>query len=134
MSACFSGSAGHSLPGSESSSGSGPPGCQSGSNGSVESKEANIGSSREVCSLREISLTKSGWDRNRTCKLRFWSLLPFVQRRSGEYTSNLEIAHFVGPMRQDVHQRSPAFASPGVNSDTGGECTRGAARTEFFVW
>jgi len=25
-------------------------------------------------------------------------------------------------------------APVGVNIDTGGECTRGAARTEFFVW
>src|SRR5262245_51692895 len=43
------------------------------------------------------------WDRNRTCSLRFWSLLPSVQQRSGAYTSRLEVAHFDGPKYQDVH-------------------------------
>jgi hypothetical protein len=51
------------------------------------------------------------WDRNRTCTLRFWSLLPFVQQRSGTYTNTLEIGHFDGPKYQDVHQRSPALGS-----------------------
>jgi hypothetical protein len=51
------------------------------------------------------------WDRNRTCTLRFWSLLPVVQQRSGKYTSRLEIAHFVSPKYVEVHQSSPALGS-----------------------
>jgi hypothetical protein len=51
------------------------------------------------------------WDRNRTCNLRFWSLLPFVQQRSGTYTNTLEMSHFDGPKYVDVHQRSPALGS-----------------------
>src|SRR5262245_15069509 len=51
------------------------------------------------------------WDRNRTCTLRCWSLLPYVQHRSGAYTSMLEMAHFDGPECQDVPQRSPSLGS-----------------------
>jgi len=51
------------------------------------------------------------WDRNRTCNLRFWSLLPFVQERSGKYTKGLEMAHFDGPKYVDVQQRSLALGS-----------------------
>src|SRR5262245_10805179 len=51
------------------------------------------------------------WDRNRTCTLRLWSLLPFVQLRSGAYTRGLKIAHFDGPTCLEVHQRSPALGS-----------------------
>jgi hypothetical protein len=42
------------------------------------------------------------WDRNGTCTLRFWNLLPFVQERSGKYTSRLEITHFDGPKYVEV--------------------------------
>src|SRR5262245_1229409 len=60
------------------------------------------------------------WDRNRTCTLRLWSLLPFVQGRSRTYTNTLEIAHFVGPKCQEVHQRSPALGSQlGSNQASG---------------
>jgi hypothetical protein len=54
---------------------------------------------------------KGRWDRNRTCNLRFWSLLPFVQGRSGTYTKALKSAHFDGPKCVEVHQRSPALGS-----------------------
>ena len=57
------------------------------------------------------ALVRGRWDRNRTCNLRFWSLLPFVQERSGKYTKGLEMAHFDGPKYQEVHQRSPALGS-----------------------
>src|SRR5262249_18413325 len=43
--------------------------------------------------------------------LQFWSLLPFVQLRSGKYKGTLEMAHFDGPNCQDVHQRAPALES-----------------------
>ena len=51
------------------------------------------------------------WDRNRTCNLRCWSLLPFVQQRSRKYKTGLKIAHFDGPTCQEVHQSSPEFTS-----------------------
>jgi hypothetical protein len=51
------------------------------------------------------------WDRNRTCTLRFWSLLPFVQQRSGKYTTSLETAYFDAPKYMDVHQSSPALGA-----------------------
>jgi hypothetical protein len=51
------------------------------------------------------------WDRDRTCALRLWSQLPFVQGRSGTYTSSLEMAHFDRPKYQEVHQSSPALGS-----------------------
>jgi hypothetical protein len=54
--------------------------------------------------------------RNRTGALRWWSLLPFVQKRSGTYMSRPEIAHFDGPKHVDVRQRSPAL---GQNSGEG---------------
>ena len=56
-------------------------------------------------------IVRGRWDRNRTCNLRFWSLLPFVQQRSGKYTNRLEMAHFDGPKYVEVHQRSPALGS-----------------------
>jgi hypothetical protein len=43
--------------------------------------------------------------------MRLWSLLPFVQERSGTYTSTLKVAHFDGPKYQEVSQRSPALGS-----------------------
>jgi hypothetical protein len=55
--------------------------------------------------------SKGRWDRNRTGALRFWSLLPLVQQRSGAYTSTLEMGYFEGPKYQEVHQRSPALGS-----------------------
>jgi hypothetical protein len=51
------------------------------------------------------------WDRNRAGALRLWSLLPFVQERSGAYTSALKMAHSDGPKCQEVQQRSPALGS-----------------------
>jgi hypothetical protein len=64
--------------------------------------------------------TKTRWDRNRTGTLRLWSLLPFVQQRSGRYISSFEIAHTEGPKYQDVHQSSPALGSElGSLGDTG---------------
>jgi predicted PurR-regulated permease PerM len=51
------------------------------------------------------------WDRERPDGLWWWSLPPFVQQRSGEYTSRLEIAHFDGGKSVDVHHRSPALRS-----------------------
>jgi hypothetical protein len=52
-----------------------------------------------LAAARQIQHLQGRWDRNRTGNLRLWSLLPFVQGRSGAYTSTLEIAHF------DVHRR-----------------------------
>jgi hypothetical protein len=60
------------------------------------------------------------WDRNRTCTLRFWSLLPFVQERSGTYTTGLKIAHFGALKYQEVPQRSPALGST-LGSNYGNE-------------
>jgi hypothetical protein len=51
------------------------------------------------------------WDRNRIGALQLWSLLPFVQERSGTYTRGLKMALFNGPMYQEVSQRSPALGS-----------------------
>src|SRR5262249_7268057 len=68
-----------------------------------------------VLRSRAVIPTDSGltdrWDRNRTCALRLWSLLPFVQQRSGTYTKGLKSAHFDTPKYVDVHQRSPALGS-----------------------
>jgi len=50
------------------------------------------------------------WDRNRTCNLRVWSLLPYVRERSGAYTKWLETAHFDARKYVDVPQSSPALA------------------------
>jgi hypothetical protein len=66
------------------------------------------------------------WDRNRTCNLRLWSLLPFVQGRSGKYTRCLEIAHFDGPKYQEVHKSSPA-----LGQDWG---QPSATQHSLFVW
>jgi hypothetical protein len=60
---------------------------------------------------RQFQGLRGRWNRNRTGTLRFWSLPPFVQQRSGKYTSTLEIAHFDGPKYQEAHQRSPALES-----------------------
>src|SRR5262249_1317634 len=60
------------------------------------------------CSPDKFRVYRGRWDRNRTCNLRFWSLLPFVQLRSGTFTSPLKMAHFEGPKYQEVHQCSPA--------------------------
>jgi hypothetical protein len=51
------------------------------------------------------------WDRNRTCTLRLWSLLPYVQGRSRKYTKGLKMGHFDGPKYVEVHQSSPALGS-----------------------
>ena len=64
-----------------------------------------------VRSLPVAGENRGKWDRNRTCNLRFWSLLPYVQQRSGTYTSPLEIGLLDGPTCLDVPQRSPALGS-----------------------
>jgi hypothetical protein len=60
---------------------------------------------------QKMRLKRGRWDRNRTCNLRFWSLLPFVQGRSRAYTKGLKIGHFDVPKCVEVHQRSPALGS-----------------------
>jgi hypothetical protein len=40
-----------------------------------------------VRSPHEFRANQGRWDRNRTCILQFWSLLPFVHQRSPEFTS-----------------------------------------------
>jgi len=79
-----------------------------GSNGVKGRKK---GCSREVCIPHEFSVSKGRWDRNRTCNLRLWSLLPSVQQRSGTYLNGLEMGHFAGDKYVDVRQRSPALGS-----------------------
>jgi hypothetical protein len=49
----------------------------------------------------------------------FWSLLPFVQRRSGTCTKGLKVGHFGHPKCQDVHQRSAALESTVGSSQPG---------------
>jgi hypothetical protein len=62
------------------------------------------GSNSDMAAMRMNSGLKDSWDRNRTCTLRFWRPLPYVQQRSGAYTSRLEMAYFDGPKYQEVHQ------------------------------
>jgi hypothetical protein len=57
------------------------------------------------------SRCRGRWDRNRTCNLRLWSLLPFVQLRSGMYTKWLKVAHFECPKCQEVLQGLPALGA-----------------------
>jgi hypothetical protein len=70
-----------------------------------------------VCTPVNSKLARGGWDRSRTCTLRFWSLLPFVQQRSGTYTNGLEIANFDSPKYVDVHRR---WGHNWVNSEQSG--------------
>ena len=95
-----------------------------GSNG-VKARE--LGCSHIVRSRHEFKHKTGRWDRNRTGTLRFWSLLPFVQQRSGKYTKSLEIAHFDGPKYVDVHQRSPALGSK-LGSTCGNQAAASASR------
>jgi len=79
--------------------------------GQMGSNARKTGCTLCACSLGEFRFSAGRWDRNRTCNLRFWSLLPFVQGRSGTYTKGLKTGHFDGSKYVEVHQRSPALGS-----------------------
>src|SRR5690242_15720674 len=64
-----------------------------------------------AAALINSAFERGRWDRDRTCNLRFWSLLPFVQGRSRKYTMGLKMAYFDGPKYVEVHQRSSALGS-----------------------
>jgi len=83
-------------------------------------------------SLR-IEAENGRWDRNRTCNLRLWSLLPFVQQRSGKYTNSPEMPHLAGAKYVGVHQSSPALGSkqPDILLSTG--CHLGVATSSTGV-
>ena len=73
------------------------------------------------CSPHKFRVLEGRWDRNRTCNLRSWSALPFVQHRSGTYTRCLEMPYFDLRKCVDVHQSSTAFTGVGVNIGVTGD-------------
>jgi len=77
--------------------------------GSHGVKAHTLSWSNGACTPHEFKVLKGRWDRNRTCHLRVWSLLPYVQQRSGRYANRLEIGPLAGAKYVEVRERSPAL-------------------------